>query len=88
MSRLLQTFLDGVYDGSIVPRDTSFMEGEDDRLRHIPLLTPATHTPIDRSGDNEIDLPLLPMYEKLLNLWITTLASRIPSRTRVALDKR
>ena len=64
------------------------MEGEDDRLRHIPLLTPATHTPIDRSGDNEIDLPLLPMYEKLLNLWITTLASRIPSRTRVALDKR
>ena len=88
MSRLLQTFLDGVYDGCIVPRDINIVEAEDSHLRHIPLSIPATHIPIDHNGDDDIESPLLPMYENLLALWITTLASRIPSRTRIALDKQ
>ena len=71
-----------------MPQNTISTEAEDDRLTHIALLTPATHTPIDYSGADEIDLPLLPMYEKLLKLWITTLASRIPSRTRIAFDRQ
>jgi len=88
-SSLLQSLINGIDDESIVPGTGSAGDLDSERLQRVlPLSTPAISSVfqnlVDRDNNNVM---ILPTYETLLNLWISSLRSSVPGRTRVGLEK-
>ncbi|MCJ1243508.1 hypothetical protein MMC30_000705 [Trapelia coarctata] len=89
-SSLLQNLINGIDDGSIVPGTGSTDGIKSEHVqRMLPLSTPAISSVfqnmVDRDDNNVM---ILPTYETLLNLWISSLGSVVPGRTRVGLEKQ
>ena len=86
---LLQSFINGIDDGSIVPGTNNTGNSDSERLRTIlPLSTPAIPSVFQNIADRDNNVMILPTYEALLKLWVSSLGSSVPGRTRVALEKQ
>lgn len=88
-SSMLQEFLNGVHEGDIIP-DSGEIDDVllDHRLRIWSLLAPEDPAAIVDRADGDGEVLLLPLYETLLVLWISSLGSNVQGRIRVSVEKR
>jgi hypothetical protein len=88
-SSLLQNFVNGIDDGSIVPGPRSTWEDDSGQQQRIlQLSTPSVSSAFHDNSDHDSNILVLPTYETLLNRWISSLGSSVPGRTRVSLEKQ
>ncbi|MCJ1435456.1 hypothetical protein MMC27_004829 [Xylographa pallens] len=88
-SGLLQEFLNGIHDRTIIPSTELVDEMESDRNLNIwSLLTMAMANAFYNHRDYDDQISLMRLYETALNMWIKPLGLHVPGRTRVALEKR
>ncbi|MCJ1399029.1 hypothetical protein MMC11_002231 [Xylographa trunciseda] len=88
-SGLLQGFLNGIHDRTIIPSADLVGEMEPDHHLSVRSLLPITMAnAFYDHKDYDDETSLMPIYETVLNTWIKPLRSYVPGRTRVDLEKR
>ena len=88
-SSLLQSFVNGIDEGGGVPGIGSAGEEDSGQQHRVLLLsTPSISSAFQNKIDRDNNVLILSSYEALLNLWISSLESSVPGRTRVGLEKQ